>query len=186
MFVRWMQRICYRLDSRRLCFALLPKNLISANGRTDFIIPWIGFETIPSGGDFCNYIDAANYDRLGMCWINNAADRSTSIWFLPAFDGNGSLTWTDLTSASQKLLSDHHAACKWDSCSSVSEFAEGTCKISVSLALEKQLWIVSDFFRQAHSNFLQHWMISLSSEWNFSRVGNLTLILQTIRLGKDE
>ncbi|MEB2784650.1 SDR family oxidoreductase [Algoriphagus persicinus] len=62
---------------------------------------------IPSVEIFCNYIEQ-QYDHLDVL-INNAAQtvRRPSGFYQHLME-NESLSWTDLSSASQKLLSDHH------------------------------------------------------------------------------
>ncbi len=63
---------------------------------------------IPSVEIFCNYIEQ-QYDRLDVL-INNAAQtvRRPSGFYQHLME-NEALTWTDLSSASQKLLSEHHS-----------------------------------------------------------------------------
>jgi len=81
---------------------------------------------IPSVEIFCNYIEQ-RYDRLDVL-INNAAQtvRRPSGFYQHLIE-NESLDWTDLSSASQQLLSDHHA-CLQEIRMLSQEFAEGEIK----------------------------------------------------------
>lgn len=81
---------------------------------------------IPSVEIFCNYIEQ-KYDRLDVL-INNAAQtvRRPSGFYQHLME-NESLAWTDLSSASQKLLSDHHD-CLQEIRILSQEFAEGESK----------------------------------------------------------
>jgi len=124
-----------------LWLCAMPKNLISSELGRPTSYHGIGFETYsPKCGDFLQLHRAA-YDPIWMCWsiIGLRRDRSTfHSGYLPGIlIGKRGLNWTDLTSLSQKLLSDIIACLQSIRCFQ-SAICEGEHKnIPVSLACEK-------------------------------------------------